>query len=128
MRTIKFRFWSPQGKAFVEQYKYNGYVDELFDQREWSILIPSQYTEMKDCEENEIWEGDILEYERHLTNKDSQKYTAVVSYADAAYLLSVKAVSVEGTLAHMWLHDLSNAIYKSKVKVIENKFEHPELL
>jgi uncharacterized phage protein (TIGR01671 family) len=127
MRTIKFRFWSPQGESFVQNYNYNGPVDELFDEREWRILVPSQYTGMKDCEEKEIWEGDILEYERQLTNKDSQKYTAVVSYADAAYLLSVKAMSSEGTLAHMWLHDLSNAIYKSKVKVIGNKFENPEL-
>ena len=127
MRTIKFRFWSPQGKAFVQNYNYNGPVDELFDEREWRILVPSQYTGMKDCEEKEIWEGDILEYERRLTNKDSRKYTAVVSYADAAYLLSVKAVSVEGTLVHMWLHDLAKDIYNSKVKVIGNKFEHPEL-
>jgi uncharacterized phage protein (TIGR01671 family) len=128
MRSIKFRFWSPQGEAFVQNYNYNGPVDELFDEREWRILVPSQYTGMKDCEEKEIWEGDILEYERPLTNRDYKKYTAVVSYADGAYLLSVKAVSLEGTLAHMWLHDLSNVIYESKVKVIGNKFENPELL
>ena len=128
MRTIKFRFWSPQGKSFVEQYKYNGLVDELFDEREWRILVPSQYTDMKDCEQKEIWEGDIIEYERRLTNKDSRKYTAIVSYADGAYLLLAKAVSLEGTLAHMWLHDLARDIYNSKVKVIGNKFEHPELI
>ena len=128
MRTIKFRFWSPQGKSFVEQYKYNGLVDELFDEREWRILVPSQYTDMKDCEQKEIWEGDIIEYERRLTNKDSQKYTAIVSYADGAYLLLAKAVSLEGTLAHMWLHDLARDIYNSKVRVIGNKFENPELL
>ena len=128
MRTIKFRFWSPQGKSFVEQYKYNGLVDELFDEREWSILVPSQYTDMKDCNGREIWEGDILEYERRLTNKDSQKYTAIVSYANGAYLLLAKAMSFEGTLAHMWLHDLSKDIYNCGVKVIGNKFEHPELI
>ena len=126
MRTIKFRFWSPQGKSFVEQYNYNGPVDELFDQREWSILIPSQYTGMKDCEENEIWEGDILEYERPLTNKDSQKYTAVVSYADAAYLIKTK--DIEGTLTYGLLHDLSDAIYTWKVKVTGNKFQNQELI
>ena len=126
MRSIKFRFWNPPGKAFVEQYKYSGYVDELFEQD--SMLIPSQYTDMKDCEQKEIWEGDIIEYERRLTNKDSQKYTAIVSYADGAYLLLAKAVSLEGTLAHMWLHDLARDIYNSKVKVIGNKFENPELI
>ena len=28
----KFRFWNPQAKGFVTNYKYNGLVDELFDQ------------------------------------------------------------------------------------------------
>jgi len=123
MRSIKFRFWSPQGKAFVQQYKYNGYVDELFEQD--SMLIPSQYTDMKDCNGKEIWEGDILEYERPLTNKDSKKYIAIVSYEDAAY--SIRSKETEGTLTYGLLHDLSNAIYTWKVKVIGNKFENPEL-
>ena len=81
MRTIKFRFWSPQGESFVEQYKYNGLVDELFDEREWRILVPSQYTGMKDCEEKEIWEGDIVEFQRPLTNRNSKKYTAIIPIA-----------------------------------------------
>jgi uncharacterized phage protein (TIGR01671 family) len=126
MRTIKFRFWNPPGKSFVQLYRYSGYVDELFEQD--SMLIPSQYTDMKDCNGKEIWEGDILEYERRLTNKDSQKYTAIVSYANGAYLLLAKAMSFEGTLAHMWLHDLSKDIYNCGVKVIGNKFENPELI
>jgi uncharacterized phage protein (TIGR01671 family) len=126
MRAIKFRFWSPQGESFVEQYKYNGFVDELFDEREWSILVPSQYTGMKDCEEKEIWEGDIIEFERPLTKKDSKKYTAIICYEDAAYLIKTK--DTEGTLTYGLLHDLSDSIYNWKVKVIGNKFEHPELI
>lgn len=122
----KFRFWSPQGRAFVENYKYNGLVDELFEGDKF--LIPSQYTGMKDCEQKEIWEGDILEYGRRATNKDTLGYTAIVSYADGAYLLLAKAKSFEGTLAHMWLHDLSKDIYNYQVKVIGNKFANPELI
>ena len=126
MRTIKFRFWNPPGKAFVQQYKYKGLVDELFEQD--SMLIPSQYTEMKDCNGKEIWEGDIIEFERPLTNKHSKKYTAIISYADAAYLVMAKEMSTEGTLAYMWLHDLSKEIYNWKIKVIGNKFANPELI
>jgi uncharacterized phage protein (TIGR01671 family) len=122
----KFRFWNPPGKAFVQRYKYNGLVDELFDQDD--MLIPSQYTGMLDNHQKEIWEGDIIEFERRLTSKNSQKYTAIVTYADGAYLLLAKAVSQEGTLAHMWLHDLARDIFNSKVKVIGNKFETPELI
>ena len=119
----KFRFWNPPGKAFVEQYKYNGFVDELFEQDD--MLIPSQYTGMKDCEQKEIWEADIIEFERPLTKKDSKKYTAIIYYEDAAYLIRSK--DTEGTLTHGLLHDLSNSIYTWKVKVIGNKFENPEL-
>ena len=125
MRTIKFRFWNPPGKAFVQQYKYSGYVDELFEQD--SMLIPSQYTEMKDCNGKEIWEGDIIEFERPLTKKDSKKYTAIIYYEDAAYLVMAKTSDVEGTLAYIWLHDLSKEIYTWKIKVIGNKFQNPEL-
>jgi len=124
MRTIKFRFWNPPGKAFVEQYKYKGLVDELFEQD--SMLIPSQYTEMKDCNNKEIWEGDIIEFERPLTKKDSKKYTAIIYYEDAAYLIKTK--DAEGTLTHGLLHDLSDCIYTWKVKVIGDKFKNPELL
>ena len=124
MRTIKFRFWNPPGKAFVEQYKYSGFVDELFEQD--SMLIPSQYTEMKDCNGKEIWEGDIIEFERPLTKKDSKKYTAIIYYEDAAYLIKTK--DTEGTLTYGLLHDLSDCIYTWKVKVIGNKFQNQELI
>ena len=124
MRTIKFRFWNPPGKAFVQQYKYNGYVNELFNQDD--ILIPSQHTGLKDSFGNEIWEGDIIEFERPLTNKDSKKYTAIIYYEDAAYLIKTK--DIEGTLTYGLLHDLSNAIYTWKVKVIGNKFENSNML
>jgi uncharacterized phage protein (TIGR01671 family) len=126
MRAIKFRFWSPQGESFVEQYNYNGPVDELFDEREWRILVPSQFTGMKDCNNKEIWEGDIIEFERPLTKKDSKKYTAIIYYEDAAYLIKTK--DMEGTLTYGLLHDLSDCIYNWKVKVIGNKFQNLELI
>jgi len=128
MRSIKFRFWSPQGKAFVQQYKYNGLVDELFDEREWSILVPSQYTGMKDCEGKEVWEGDIIKFERRLTNKDTKEYIGYIDNMDTCYIALTKAQDSEGTLAHFWLHELCKQIFRWKIKVIGNKFEHPELI
>ena len=122
----KFRFWNPPGKAFVEQYKYNGLVDELFGQDD--MLIPSQYTGIKDNHQKEIWEGDIIEFERPLTNEYSRKFTAIISYADAAFLVMAKSFDTEGTLAYIWLHDLYKEIFNWKVKVIGNKFENPELI
>ena len=92
------------------------------------MLIPSQYTGIKDIHQKEIWEGDIIEFERSLTNKDTKKFTAIVSYADAAFLVMAKSSDAEGTLAYIWLHDLSKEIYNWKIKVIGNKFETPELV
>ena len=57
-RTIKFKFWNPQAKAFVEQYKYNGYVDELFEQDD--MLIPCQYTGLQDKNGKDVYENDLI--------------------------------------------------------------------
>jgi len=118
MRAIKFRFWNPPGKAFVEQYKYKGLVDELFEQDD--MLIPSQYTGMKDCEENEIWEGDVIELKR----KDREGlYKAEIQFVEGAYL--AKFIKHEGTLSFFWLPHLNDYC---NIKVIGNKFENPELI
>jgi uncharacterized phage protein (TIGR01671 family) len=58
MRPIKFRFWSPPGKSFVEQYKYSGYVNELFDQDD--MLIPCQYTGLQDKNGKDVYENDLI--------------------------------------------------------------------
>lgn len=57
-RTIKFKFWNPQAKAFVEQYKYSGYVDELFEQDD--MLIPCQYTGLQDKNGKDVYENDLI--------------------------------------------------------------------
>jgi len=120
-----FKFYCKAGQSFIHNYKYNGYVEELFDD---AFLVPCQCTGIKDNHEKFIYEGDIIEFERPLTNKDTKKFTAIISYADAAFLVMAKSSDVEGTLAYIWLHDLSKEIYNWKVKVIGNKFETPELI
>lgn len=58
-RPFKFRFWCPAAKTFVQDYNYNGSVDELFED---NILIAQQYIGIKDKDGKEIYEGDIVEY------------------------------------------------------------------
>ena len=62
-RTIKFKFWNPQTKKFVEQYKYSGYVDELFDQDD--ILIPCQYTGLQDKNGKNVYENDLVRIDKN---------------------------------------------------------------
>lgn len=128
-RLIKFRFWCNAGKSFIQQYRYSGYVDELFDEREWNVLTPSQYTGCKDFEDKEIWEGDIVEFERNLLGTSDRKpIKAVIEYLDGSYIAKVINCS-ESTLSHIHLYSFYNTYDFTKYfKVIGNKFENPELL
>ena len=66
-RKIKFRFWCPAGKAFIRDYKYNGAVDELFDEKEYDVLIPQQFTGLIDKNGVEVYEGDLINFSVNYT-------------------------------------------------------------
>ena len=75
MRTIKFRFWNkiarrfqPAGKYAIDgegklvyyDYELGAYQDpEDFSN---TIIVPQQYTGLKDKNDKEIYEGDIVHY------------------------------------------------------------------
>jgi hypothetical protein len=58
MNNKKFRFWNPQTRSFVQNYNYNGAVDELFEPDEF--LIPQQFLGILDKNMKEIYEEDVI--------------------------------------------------------------------
>jgi uncharacterized phage protein (TIGR01671 family) len=118
-RPIKFRFFCVPAKGFIEAYRYNGHVDDLFNEED-PLLLPSQYTGMLDDYGNEIWEGDIVQFKR----KDRDRiFNAEIDFVEGGFM--AKIIKHEGTLSFFWLAHIND--YKD-IKVIGNKFENPELL
>jgi uncharacterized phage protein (TIGR01671 family) len=90
----KFRFWNPQVKGFVTNYKYNGFVDELFEPDEF--LKPQQFLGILDKNMKEIYEGDVVNFDYFNGDKTA---TGVVQYNNSycAYVID----SDIGTIAIM---------------------------
>jgi len=88
-RKIKFRFWCPAGKAFVRDYKYNGLVDELFDEKDFDTLIPQQFTGLIDKNGVEVYEGDLINFSVNNTvelgDKDIMDYKNQEVYYDERF-------------------------------------------
>ena len=114
-RIIKFRFFSPPGNSFIENYNYKGAVDDLFN--EDPHLIASQYTGEKDCNGNEIWEGDKIKFKKI---NYPQEFEAVIEYEQGAFLARV--TNPTSTLSFVYLHELP--VYCEDIIVIGNIYDN----
>lgn len=101
-REIKFRAWnSKKNKMELDVYKE---CDDLM-----------QYTGLKDKNEKEIYEGDILKY----FHKATGSIVREVIYKSGAF-------GIEGTVKGT--HIIFGNILESEREVIGNVYENPELL
>lgn len=96
MREIKFRFWNKLSKSYSMSWRYNithdgkllaydpemmGYNDEVpFNE---TIIVPEQYTGLKDKNGKEIYEGDLLK-------SDNPEHYVVVEFLDGSFVFTVK--------------------------------------
>ncbi len=112
-RKIKFRFWCPAGKAFIKDYKYNGLVDELFDEKEYDLLIPQQFTGLKDKNGKDIYEGDIIKATSD--QYENENFVGKVIFDEGSYLTWINKNDIRG-------------INEDDFEVIGNIFDNPELL
>ena len=126
MRPIKFR-----GKdRYGEIWHYSSlFVNEIFGHTHicapslgYMEVVPEnvgQFTGLYDCDGNEIYEGDIVKWE-----KDGLMY--VVRFWRGMFFASVQECN-EGILGGFPLHALTEYEYK-KCKIVGNIYDNPELL
>lgn len=142
MRTIKFRAWDDGKKEWLLGYEYPNLGGFSLDGEcvlmgEWANVCTSfmfennnrkrtdlklmQFTGLKDKNEKEIYEGDIVSYDRGVGNwtgkRMSTTHTIVFSEEVFAFVMDYGSSYIK--LRKHW-----NYIYE----VIGNIYENPELL
>lgn len=122
IESIKFKAKRLDGKGWVCGYFYeeNGNTYIIENRQKESMLNrnvtyevdPSticQFTGLKDCEGNEVWEGDIVEFETYDLYKGNVKTEAVIEYTSSGY------VAVTDNIPY--------SLCTKCIKVVGNKFD-----
>ena len=93
MREIKFRVWDGVKIISLSKAIYNDFVGVQHNTEDGFDLDPyydnvelMQYTGLKDCEENEIYEGDIIEYTATDITGEPITYRWPVKLQEGCYL------------------------------------------
>ncbi|PWX24643.1 YopX family protein [Clostridium perfringens] len=121
-RDIKFRVWSEKNKKMLEIQKHSFKTGKSMPYG-YNIAYDfgelMQYTGLKDENEKEIYEGDILSIKIYSRDKVIVEGKTVVEFKD-------------GCFGVIWGHDKAflslNSFFKAKFEVIGNIYENPELL
>ena len=130
MRALKFKFWNKLARRFQAPNKYaiqgDGlYVSYDYDMMAWDdpssfddiILVPCQYTGLKDKNGKEIYEGDIMKVHGFLYDCDSREEKPIPNFT-VTYYSNNKSISEFYTY---WMADYP-------CEVIGNIFENSDLL
>lgn len=96
MREIKFRAWDKQDNEMIDSvestYYWESMPTEDYEDRHWALM---QYVGLKDKNQVEIYEGDVIKY--HFFRKWSDElndyiesdlyFTGIVTYSGCSYFL-----------------------------------------
>lgn len=133
MRDIKFRAWDKENRCMVYQEEMNGYIENkqywfslnetevklnVFDE-DYKAYVQTdadimEYTGLKDINEAEIYEGDIVKISTVKVNEDDYVIGTVV-YSEFEGMYVTNKGYILGRVNH-------------RAEVIGNKYENPNLL
>lgn len=133
MRDIKFRAWDKENRCMVYQEEMNGYIENkqywfrlnetevklnVFDE-DYKAYVQTdadimEYTGLKDINEAEIYEGDIVKISTVKVNEDDY-VIGTVAYSEFEGMYVTNKGYILGRVNH-------------RAEVIGNKYENPNLL
>ncbi len=131
MRVIKYEVWCLQTEQMYKVHEISlamgtiiasktgnveDYIQLPWDSSEMSVL--REYTGCN-IGETEVYEGDIIEYDKHLYDKEMGKRTGEVKFYDGGF--KVNHVDLSGIV-----NESGDVTFRPKV--IGNIHENPELL
>lgn len=84
MRPIKFRAWNKSTKNWLDMYFYFNFIEGLLEYTNEDDVIIEQYTGIKDYNNQEIYENDVVAA-TPMVPGDPDYIIGVVKYYDGAY-------------------------------------------